>query len=528
MRLTVPQGEPIDPEDVERTLAEHPDITTVFVTHNETSTGVTNDLPAIAGVVKSRGKLLAVDSVSGAGCLPLHTDDVGIDVLVTGSQKGWMAPPGIAMIAVSAAALERAATTTSPRVYFDFAREKKYQDKQQTFTTPAVSVMYALQEGLAMMREEGLDNVWARHARVGRMIRAGVGAMGMKLLAAEGHRSDTVTAVHSPADTPEALKNLLTTLAHQARPRARGRAGHVAGQDLPHRASRLHRRRRRLRDPLAPRGRPHRHRAAHARRPCRCGCADRGTRDGRTGRARQRRVSITAELPTATGTVTRILVADPIAEDGVVRLRAAGDVDVVVGLDAAALIERIRDYDALVVRSETKVTAEVFAAAPQLRVVGRAGVGVDNIDIDAATRHGVLVLNAPTGNTIAATEHVIAMMLALARNLPAADRSLHAGLWERSKFMGIELREKTLGVLGTRQDRLRGRAHRPRGSAHAGHRSRPAGHRRARAAGRRRARRLRDAADRNRLSHRPRAADRRDARRDRRSRARRGCARAPG
>ena len=100
VRLTVPQGEPIDPEDVERTLAEHPDITTVFVTHNETSTGVTNDLAAIAGVVKSRGKMLAVDSVSGAGCLPLETDALGIDVLVTGSQKGWMAPPGIAMIAV--------------------------------------------------------------------------------------------------------------------------------------------------------------------------------------------------------------------------------------------------------------------------------------------------------------------------------------------------------------------------------------------------------------------------------------------
>ena len=133
---------------------------------------------------------------------------------------------------------------------------------------------------------------------------------------------------------------------------------------------------------------------------------------------------------------------------GVTRLRAAGEVDVVTGLDPSALRERIGDYDALVVRSETKVTAEIFAAAPKLRVVGRAGVGVDNIDLEAATRHGVLVLNAPTGNTIAATEHAIAMMLALARNLPAADRSLHAGLWERSKFMGIELREKTLGVLG--------------------------------------------------------------------------------
>jgi aspartate aminotransferase-like enzyme len=212
IRLTVPLGEPIDPEDVERTLAEHPDVTTVFVTHNETSTGVTNDLPAIAGVVKSRGKMLAVDSVSGAGCLPLETDALGIDVLITGSQKGWMAPPGIAMVAVSAAAFARSETATCPRFYLDFGREKKSQDKHQTATTPAVSVMFALQEGLAMLREEGLENVWARHTRVATMIRSGIEAMGLKLLAAQGHRSDTVTAVHSPADSPEALKNLLTTL----------------------------------------------------------------------------------------------------------------------------------------------------------------------------------------------------------------------------------------------------------------------------------------------------------------------------
>jgi D-3-phosphoglycerate dehydrogenase len=130
------------------------------------------------------------------------------------------------------------------------------------------------------------------------------------------------------------------------------------------------------------------------------------------------------------------------------RLRTAGDVDVVTGLSPADLIARIATYDALVVRSETNVTAEVFAAAKRLRVVGRAGVGVDNIDIEAATRHGVLVLNAPTGNTIAAAEHAIAMMLALARNLPAADASLRAGRWERSTLMGVELRDRTLGLLG--------------------------------------------------------------------------------
>ncbi|MDQ2959794.1 MAG: phosphoglycerate dehydrogenase [Candidatus Dormibacteraeota bacterium] len=144
----------------------------------------------------------------------------------------------------------------------------------------------------------------------------------------------------------------------------------------------------------------------------------------------------------------RVLVADPIAADGVERLRVAADVEVKTGLTPAQLLECIGRYDALVVRSETKVTAEVFAAATRLRVVGRAGVGVDNIDIDAATRHGVLVLNAPTGNTIAAAEHAVAMILAMARNIPAADASLRAGRWERSKLIGVELRDKTLGIVG--------------------------------------------------------------------------------
>ena len=116
------------------------------------------------------------------------------------------------MVAVSAGALEQAQQAKLPRFYLDFAKEKKYQDKQQTFTTPPVSVLYAIQEGLAMMREEGLEQVWERHALVGRMIRAGVEAIGLKLLAAEGHRSDTVTAVYSPAPDADGLKQLLTHL----------------------------------------------------------------------------------------------------------------------------------------------------------------------------------------------------------------------------------------------------------------------------------------------------------------------------
>ena len=143
-----------------------------------------------------------------------------------------------------------------------------------------------------------------------------------------------------------------------------------------------------------------------------------------------------------------MLVADPIAEAGIDRLRAHAEVDVELKLSPASLIARIPDYDALIVRSETRVDARVIDAGRRLKVIGRAGAGIDNIDVDAATRAGVLVVNAPSGNTIAAAEHTMAMMLALARHLPQADQAVKAGRWERSRFLGTELREKVLGVVG--------------------------------------------------------------------------------
>jgi aspartate aminotransferase-like enzyme len=209
VRLAMPWGEPIDPQDVERVLDENPAIRKVFVTHNETSTAITNDIRAIAGIAKRRGLLIAVDSVSGVGSIPLPVDEWQLDVVITGSQKGWMAPPGLAMISVSDAAYKASAEAKCPRWYFDFAREKEFQDKQQTYTTPPVSVMYAVQEGLAIMREEGLENVWARHARVAEMTRAGLTAIGLELFAPDGYRSNTVTAVHAPVSTPDELKSLL-------------------------------------------------------------------------------------------------------------------------------------------------------------------------------------------------------------------------------------------------------------------------------------------------------------------------------
>ena len=144
----------------------------------------------------------------------------------------------------------------------------------------------------------------------------------------------------------------------------------------------------------------------------------------------------------------RILVADPLAEDGIARLRREGDVTVANKLGEAELVKAIGDYDALVVRSETKVTAPVIEAGKRLRVVGRAGVGVDNIDVAAATRRGILVVNAPRGNIVAAAEHTIALLLALARSVPQADASIHRGEWTRSKYTGVEIRGKTLGIVG--------------------------------------------------------------------------------
>ncbi len=145
----------------------------------------------------------------------------------------------------------------------------------------------------------------------------------------------------------------------------------------------------------------------------------------------------------------RVLVADPIASEGIdLLLRAGAQVDIDAGLTPSELCARVPEYDALVVRSETKVTADILAAGKRLLVVGRAGVGVDNIDVDAATQKGVLVANAPTANSIAAAEHTLALMLSLARHIPMANASLKSGRWNRSEFIGTEIRNKVLGVIG--------------------------------------------------------------------------------
>src|ERR1700681_3181993 len=149
-------------------------------------------------------------------------------------------------------------------------------------------------------------------------------------------------------------------------------------------------------------------------------------------------------------TTQRVLVTDALADSGLQILRAASDVelDYRPGLKGKELLQAVAQSDALITRSGTAVNAELVNAGSRLRIIGRAGVGLDNVDVEACTARGILVINAPTANTLSATEHTMAMLLALCRNIPEAHASVKRGEWNRSKVMGIELNEKTLGIIG--------------------------------------------------------------------------------
>src|SRR3954470_8629208 len=148
--------------------------------------------------------------------------------------------------------------------------------------------------------------------------------------------------------------------------------------------------------------------------------------------------------------IPKILVADSISERGIDELKRDGALEVAVetGLSEPALIERIPEFSGIVVRSQTKVTAPVINAGTSLRVIGRAGVGVDNVDVDTATRRGVIVMNAPGGNTISTAEHALSLLLCVARKIPQADALLRGGKWERKNLEGVEMFNKTLGIIG--------------------------------------------------------------------------------
>ncbi len=209
--LSYEWGQAARPDDVRQALAEEPEIKAVLVTHNETSTGVTNPLEEIARVVRKADKLLLVDAISSLGAVPLEMDGWGLDVVVTGSQKGWMVPPGLAFVAMSDRGWRAYESSKMPRFYFDLGRHRDILPRGQTPWTPTISIFFGLDIALERMAEEGLERIFARHARIGRMTREGVKALGLELLCEdERFASDTVTAIRCPEGVEvSALRNLL-------------------------------------------------------------------------------------------------------------------------------------------------------------------------------------------------------------------------------------------------------------------------------------------------------------------------------
>jgi aspartate aminotransferase-like enzyme len=212
VRLEFEWGQPVDPDDLKLILQRHPKAQVVLLTHNETSTGLTNPLRELARAGRDAERIVVVDGVSSISSIDIETDAWGIDVAVSGSQKGWMAPPGFALVSVSERAWAQQAKSRSPRFYFDWKEARSWAEKGMTPFTPAVPVAFAMQEGLRMLEEEGLENVYARHARLARATQAGLQALGFRLFAQEGYRSHTVTSALPPAGLDvAALRKLIDT-----------------------------------------------------------------------------------------------------------------------------------------------------------------------------------------------------------------------------------------------------------------------------------------------------------------------------
>jgi aspartate aminotransferase-like enzyme len=199
-KLDFEWGKAADPEQVRARLKgdSKKEIKAVLVTHNETSTGVTNGLEAIAGVVREHGALVLVDGISSLVALDCQVDKWGLDVVAAASQKAFMVPPGLAFITMSERAWAANKQAKMPRFYWDLQKAKDFLDKGQTPWTPAVPQMFGLQEAMRQLRAEGLQACFARHERLGRMVRAGVKGLGLKLFADPGHASNAVTAICNP------------------------------------------------------------------------------------------------------------------------------------------------------------------------------------------------------------------------------------------------------------------------------------------------------------------------------------------
>ena len=211
-QINIEPGNAVDPQMLQERLRAEPDIDTVFVTHNETSTGVLNPLPEIARAVREvrPEALLLVDGISSVGSVPVKPEAWGCDVVVAGSQKGWMIPPGLSFVSISPRAWERQSQATLPNFYFNWAMARRSAEEGSTPWTPALSLFFALQVALRLMREEGLDNLFERHRRLAQFTRDGLADLDLKLFADPRYASPTVTTAYVPdgVNAKQLLKGL--------------------------------------------------------------------------------------------------------------------------------------------------------------------------------------------------------------------------------------------------------------------------------------------------------------------------------
>ena len=371
------------------------------------------------GSAQESGALTIVDAVSSLGAVPLETDAWGLDVVVAGSQKALMTPPGLSLSTVSAAAWERAEASTTPRYYFDWARMKKALDLGFHTLHPAVTLVASLDAALGLLLEEGLDNAFARHAALGRACREGAKAMGLELFSPDEERSAVVTAILTPdgVDAKELVLELRDRFgitvagAHGELGARMFRIGHIGYYDVLDITTHSPQSRR-FSSSAAPRSSPASPRAARSRR---------------------------TTTPRVSDHRPRVLVRERIADSGLELLRRRFDVVEDGESDLASIIG---DFDAIIVRSATKLDAALIERGRRLKVIGRVGVGVDNVDVDAATRRGIVVANAAESTVDSAAEHAIALLLALARNVPQAHAALTAGTWTASASPGSSSRAR--------------------------------------------------------------------------------------
>lgn len=193
-------GKTVTAADIQKLLKAEPDIKAVFITLCETSTGATPDVQAIAKVVKESNAVLVLDAISGLGVTDVQTDNWGVDVVVSGSQKGLMLPPGLAMISVSPKAIALIEKSTNPRYYFDLREAKKAAEKTDTPFTPAIGIIIALNEAVRLIKKEGLQNLFARYAHMAKATRAAAEALGLKIFTDPSCQSNVLTAISLPAN----------------------------------------------------------------------------------------------------------------------------------------------------------------------------------------------------------------------------------------------------------------------------------------------------------------------------------------